>query len=53
MRWFEDPVPTPPDNTRKTIAIAVLTAALTTLVTKCVEWGIEEVKERCKKKGTS
>lgn len=42
---FDDPMP-PPDNTRKTIAVAVVTAALTTLVTKIVEWGIEEVKAR-------
>lgn len=49
MIQTDDP-PKPPDDTRKTIAVAVVTAALTTLVTKLVEWGIEEVKTRMKRK---
>lgn len=40
-------------DTRKAIAVAVVTAALTTLVTKTVEWAIEEVKARTKKKAES
>lgn len=42
--------PPKPDPVHRTIAVAVVTAALTTLVTKCVEWGVEEAKNRFKKK---
>lgn len=42
------------DDTRKearTIAIAVLTSALTTLATGLVSWALEEVKARRKQRG--
>lgn len=46
MRADDPPKPTPPTapTVRTTIAIAVATAALTTLATKLVEWGLEEIK---------
>lgn len=46
---FDDPLP-PEDDTFREIKVAVLTAVATTLATRLVEWGVDELRKRFRSK---